>query len=75
MSNLWSLFCPRARMRCFALLDARGICRALREARERPGEAGWVEVSELRSQWLGQPLPPAARLAPRQLRSGELFAT
>ena len=41
MMSLWSLLTPRARMRRFALLDAMGTCRALREARELPGEAGW----------------------------------
>lgn len=40
MMSLWSLLTPRARMRRFALLDAMGTCRALREARELPGEAG-----------------------------------
>ena len=62
MMSLWSLFNPRARMRCYALLDAKGTCRALRESRQQPAEAGWVEVQEMRIQWLGQPLPNAARL-------------
>jgi hypothetical protein len=53
-------------MRRFALLDATGTCRALREARERPGEPGWVEVRELRSHWLGQALPLEALIAPRR---------
>ncbi|MEO4046129.1 hypothetical protein AAFN46_03425 [Pseudomonas sp. CAU 1711] len=64
--SLWSPFTPRTRMRRFALLDAKGNCRALREARERPDEAGWVEVRELRQHWLGQPLPAQAMLAPPQ---------
>ena len=63
MMSLWSLFSPRARMRCYALLDAKGNCRALRECRQQPAEAGWVEVHELREQWLGQPLPGSARVA------------
>ena len=67
MMSLWSLLTPRARMRRFALLDALGTCRALREARELPGEAGWVEVRELRSQWLGQTLPPETMVAPRHI--------
>lgn len=62
MMSLWSLFSPRARMRCYALLDAKGTCRALRESRQQPAEAGWVEVHEIRTQWLGQPLPNAARV-------------
>ena len=67
MMSLWTLLTPRARMRRFALLDAMGTCRALREARELPGEAGWVEVRELRSQWLGQTLPLEAMVAPRHI--------
>ena len=55
MMSLWSLLTPRARMRRFALLDAMGTCRALREARE------------LRSQWLGQTLPLEAMVAPRHI--------
>lgn len=63
MMSLWSLFSPRARMRRYALLDAKGNCHALRECRQPPAEAGWVEVHELRTQWLGQPLPSSARVA------------
>lgn len=63
--SLWSLFTPRARMRRYALLDAQGHCRALRESRQQPAEAGWVEVHELRATWLGQPLPAAARVLPQ----------
>lgn len=63
--NFWRLLRPRARMRCFALLDARGHCRALREASQQPPEPGWVEVHELRTTWLGQPLPAAARVIPQ----------
>lgn len=68
MMSLWSLFTPRARMRCFALLDAKGNCRALREAREQPRGNGWIEVCELRQHWLGRPLPAHAVLAPDQPR-------
>lgn len=67
MMSLWSLLTPRARMRRYALLDTMGTCRALREARELPGEAGWVEVRELRSQWLGQTLPLDAMVAQRDI--------
>lgn len=62
MMNLLSLLKPRARRRRFALIDTRGICRALRETRTAPGEAGWVEVTELQPHWLGQMLPIEARL-------------
>ena len=62
MMSLWSLFSPRTRMRCYALLDAQGTCRALRESHQPPAEPGWIEVRELRNQWLGQPLPRSARV-------------
>ncbi|WP_043308592.1 hypothetical protein [Pseudomonas sp. ML96] len=65
MMSLWSLLTPRARMRRFALLDAKGNCRALREASEMPGDDGWVEVHELRNHWLGQRLPAEARVIPQ----------
>jgi hypothetical protein len=67
MMSLWSLLTPRARMRRYALLDAMGTCRALREARELPGEVGWVEVHELRNQWLGQTLPLEAMVVPQHI--------
>ena len=64
MSLLHRLFGPRRPLRHFALLDAKGHCRALRRAAEPPAEAGWVEVGESRPSWLGAPLPAGARLAP-----------
>ncbi len=39
------LFSRSRPLRHFALLDAQGICRALRQMQEQPGQAGWVEVS------------------------------
>lgn len=64
MPLLRRLFGPRRPLRHFALLDAKGRCRALRQAAEPPAEAGWVEVGESRPSWLGAPLPAAARVAP-----------
>jgi hypothetical protein len=54
----------RRPMRHFALIDAQGICRALRQMQERPGQAGWVEVHEPGLSWLGAPLPAEARVTP-----------
>ncbi|WP_212631393.1 hypothetical protein [Pseudomonas sp. KB-10] len=51
-------------MRHFALIDAQGICQALRQMQEQPGQAGWVEVREPSLSWLGAPLPAAARITP-----------
>lgn len=69
MMSLWSLLNPREPLRYYALLDAQGSCRALREARQQPAESGWVEVQELRSSWLGQPLPSSARIAPARTKA------
>lgn len=66
MMNLWSLFSPRNKMRCYALLDSDGRCRALRESTVMPAELGWVEIKEARTCWLGQPLPVKEILLPRQ---------
>ncbi|WP_395505358.1 hypothetical protein [Ectopseudomonas hydrolytica] len=54
----------RRPMRHFALLDAQGHCRALRQMREHPNQAGWVEVSEAHISWLGAPLPAGVRVVP-----------
>jgi hypothetical protein len=58
------LFSRSRPLRHFALLDAQGICRALRQMQEQPGQAGWVEVSEPSLSWLGAPLPAGARITP-----------
>lgn len=65
MMSLWNLLIPAARMRCYALLDNRGICRALRQSRSVPGQSGWVEVESMQLQWIGQPLPLQAILSPQ----------
>ncbi|UVE16972.1 hypothetical protein NVV93_15435 [Pseudomonas sp. LS44] len=55
--------------RHYALLDAQGICRALRHARMAPQGAGWVEVNESRLSWLHQPLPASAHRRPQIAQS------
>ncbi|MBC9251907.1 hypothetical protein A9179_16675 [Pseudomonas alcaligenes] len=66
MIRLFKLFAPTPRMRCYALLDSFGICRALRQCSNLPSQAGWVEVESLQLAWIGQPLPLAVILhAPR----------
>lgn len=62
MMNLWSLLNLSPRMRCYALLDNRGICRALRQASCAPEQNGWVEVSAMHLGWIGQQLPLEAVL-------------
>ncbi len=61
MRLLRFLFNPRPTLRCFALLDTQGHCRALRRSTQVPPAPGWVEVLEPRLCWLGQPLPSGAR--------------
>ncbi|MGG2399033.1 hypothetical protein ACJRW5_19010 [Pseudomonas sp. SH1-B] len=58
------LFSRSRPMRHFALLDAQGHCRALRQMQEHPAQPGWVEVSEPNASWLGAPLPAGARMTP-----------
>ena len=60
MLSLLSLFAPRRAMRSFVLIDAQGICRALRQSAQTPEAAGWVEVQESCLSWLNQPLPAGA---------------
>ncbi|MCY1559566.1 hypothetical protein D9M68_966170 [compost metagenome] len=64
MIFLWSLFARRPQRRCFALLDAAGICRGLHQAAVCPASGHWVEVRESRLAWIGQPLPASARVMP-----------
>ncbi|WP_256670182.1 hypothetical protein [Pseudomonas sp. L-22-4S-12] len=69
MMSLWSLLAPRRAMRRYALLDAAGICRALREAHSAPTQPGWVEVEEICPSWLGRTLPSRAIVQSRQPES------
>jgi hypothetical protein len=63
MISLRSLFAPRAPMRSFALLDAHGVCRALRQSSQAPQGAGWIEVQQPCPSWLNKALPASARIA------------
>lgn len=64
MIFFWSLFARRPQRRCFALVDAAGICRGLHQGTERPASGIWLEVKESCLSWLDQPLPASARVAP-----------
>jgi hypothetical protein len=61
MFTLRSLFAPARPMRSFALLDAQGICRALRQSTQPPQGSDWVEVQPSCVSWLNRPLPASAR--------------
>ncbi len=64
MFLFWSLFARRRQCRSFALLDAAGVCRGLHQGYESPAGGNWVEVTESRLAWIGQPLPGSARGTP-----------
>ncbi|AHF66071.1 hypothetical protein [Pseudomonas cichorii] len=68
MGLFQSLFNLRRPLRHYALVDKNGICRALKHCTERPLSSDWVEVNEQRANWLNQPLPSSARVAPHGVR-------
>lgn len=69
MHRLWSLFAPRRQYRYFAQLDSLERCLAFKHCRVPPMGDGWVEIDEIRLNWLHQPLPASARLSPRGARA------
>jgi hypothetical protein len=77
MRFLVSLFAPRQRHRCFDLLDSNGLCLAFKQCSLQPMGDGWVEIEEIRLNWLHQPLPASARVSqhPPRSRVQNLMAT
>ncbi|MFJ7140512.1 MAG: hypothetical protein ACN6P5_24165 [Pseudomonas protegens] len=69
MNFLRSLFAPRQQFRSFALLDGQGRCCAFKHCPAAPVGDGWVEIEEIRLNWLHQVLPASARISPRCARS------
>lgn len=70
MKLLRSLFVPRQAFRNFALLDYQGRCQAFRQSQVPPLGDGWVEIEEIRLNWLHQALPASAYLNSRTTTSG-----
>ena len=68
MQFLWSLFAPRRKYRFFARLDSNDCCLSFKHCQVPPMGEGWVEIEEIRLNWLHQPLPHSARLSPRSHR-------
>ncbi|MCY1447132.1 hypothetical protein D9M71_637360 [compost metagenome] len=66
MKSIWAWMFPQLANRSFARLDGNGRCQAFKQCRELPAGAGWVEVNEIRLQWLNQFLPVSARVVPRR---------
>jgi len=69
MHFLLSLFTRRPRHRNYARLDAQGRCQAFKHCSQPPKGEGWVEIEEIRLNWLHQTLPLSARTARRPARS------
>jgi hypothetical protein len=69
MRYLITLFAPRPLHRSFALLDRDGHCQAFKQCSLQPMGDGWVEIDEIRLNWLNQPLPAGARVTQRQRQS------
>jgi len=69
MRYLISLFAPRPLHRSFALLDGKGHCQAFKQCSLQPMGDGWVEIEEIRLNWLHQPLPASARVMVSQPRA------
>ena len=69
MRYLISLFAPRPLHRSFALLDRNGYCQAFKQCSLQPMGDGWVEIEEIRLNWLHHPLPASARVIAPQPRA------
>ena len=69
MRFLISLFAPRPLHRSFALLDRQGRCQAFKQCSLQPMGDGWVEIDEIRLNWLHQPLPVSARVEQQRPRA------
>ena len=69
MHFLWSLFAPRQKHRSFALLDQQGRCQAFKHCSLPPTGDGWVEIDEIRLNWLHHPLPASARVSQHKPRA------
>ncbi|MBP3864295.1 hypothetical protein [Pseudomonas fragi] len=55
--------------RCFVRLDPAGRCQAFKQCRQPPVGDSWVEIEEIRLNWLHQVLPANARIASPARRS------
>ena len=55
--------------RCFARLDSAGRCQAFKQCKQPPVGDSWVEIKEIRLNWLHQVLPANARIASPARRS------
>ena len=69
MNSLWSLLSFTRPRRCFARLDSAGRCQAFKQCQQPPVGDSWVEIKEIRLNWLHQVLPASARIPTRATHS------
>ncbi|MES2871024.1 MAG: hypothetical protein V4749_15795 [Pseudomonadota bacterium] len=69
MNRLWSLLRFTRPYRCFARLDSTGRCQAFKQCKQPPVGDSWVEIEEIRLNWLHQVLPVNARITSPVARS------
>ena len=69
MNMFLSLFGFNRPQRCFARLDSTGRCQAFKQCKHPPVGDNWVEIEEIRLNWLHQVLPANARIASPARRS------
>ena len=69
MNSLWSLLSFTRPRRCFARLDSAGRCQAFKQCKQPPVGDAWVEIEEIRLNWLHQVLPASARIPSRATHS------
>ncbi len=72
MNMLLSLFGLNRPHRCFVRLDSTGRCQAFKQCKQPPVGDSWVEIEEIRLNWLHQVLPAKARIASSATRSAAL---
>ncbi|MFJ7884211.1 hypothetical protein ACIQYF_12025 [Pseudomonas sp. NPDC096917] len=65
MKSTGSLFSFLQPHRCFARLDSTGRCQAFKQCKQPPVGNHWVEIKEIRLNWLHQVLPASARIPAR----------
>ena len=65
MNRRWSLLSLTRPHRCFARLDSAGRCLAFKQCKQPPVGDQWVEIEEVRLNWLHQVLPASARVPVR----------
>ena len=69
MNRFWSLLRFARPYRCFVRLNSAGQCQAFKQCKQPPVGDNWVEIEEIRLNWLHQVLPASARIPSSAARS------